>query len=62
MKITKRQLNKIIKRNLNEIHTDEWEAEVTHHQTALADAIELAMNSLGETWVLNFLRSYTANY
>ena len=68
MKITSKQLNKIIRKNLNEdlaydeVVAQDEEAEVTAHELDLVDAIEVAMNNLGETWVLNFLRSYTANY
>ena len=61
MKITKRQLRRIIKEEkanlVNETRSSAlMQSKIAYHEMKMSDAIEEAMADLGEDYVLEFLR------
>ena len=67
MKITKRQLRRIIKEEKANLVNEEgssalMQSKIAYHEMKLSDAIEEAMADLGEDYTLEFLRDLISNY
>ena len=67
MKITKKQLRRIVKEEkvnlVNEARSSAlMQSKIAYHEMKLSDTIEEAMADLGEDYTLEFLRALISNY